>query len=73
MPMDFPDMNSLKQRASGRGFRQPEPSETEEHYRKALADYVRQIDPVESIEIATGKGWDKHEPAVILGHLLGGQ
>lgn len=59
MPMSFPDFNSLKQHAEMVGFRQPAHSETEESFRTALADFVENIDVVESQEIRNKVGWDK--------------
>lgn len=59
MPMDFPDMKSLIYRAKLRGFREPNPGETEESYRKALADDIEPIDYIESLEIRNKVGWDK--------------
>ena len=59
MPMDFPDINSLKSAAKVHGFRQPNENETENEYRQALADFVKPIDQIASMEIRAGKGWDK--------------
>lgn len=59
MPMDFPDMNSLKQAAEVHGFRQPNEGESEQEYRAALADHVEPRDFVESCEIRSSRGWDK--------------
>ena len=59
MPMNFPDMPSLKRAASIHKFRQPNKGEAEPDYRAALADYVTPIDFIESQEIRTSKGWDK--------------
>lgn len=59
MPMDFPDLNSLKRAAQVHRFRQPYEDETEVRYRTALADHVQGIDFVESCEIRNGVGWDK--------------
>ena len=59
MPMDFPDMKSLKNAAEVHRFRQPRKGETEADFRRALADHVRPIDFVESEEIRTDHGWDK--------------
>lgn len=68
MPMSFPDMDSLKNRAKQRGFREPHENETEESFRNALADFMLNVDRVESAEIRTGKGWDEqqHDPAAML-------
>lgn len=59
MPMDFPDMRSLKSCAKVHKFRQPQEDESENEYRAALADHVKPIDQIESMEIRTGRGWDK--------------
>jgi len=63
MPMDFPDMRSLIQAAEVHKFRvprmAPEPLETEEEYRAALADHVAPIDFIESQEIRHKVGWDQ--------------
>jgi len=59
MPMDFPDMDSLKRRASVHGFREPKQNESENEYRQELADFVKPIDQIESMEIRAGRGWDK--------------
>lgn len=68
MPMSFPDMESLKSRAQQRGFRQPNENETEAEFRNALADFMVNVDRVESAEIRTGKGWDEQQddPAALL-------
>jgi hypothetical protein len=58
MPMDFPDMQSLKDAAEVHKFRQPTKGETEADFRSALADHVKLRDFVESEEIRTGHGWD---------------
>lgn len=70
MPMDFPDMDSLKRRAAQRKFRQPHGGETEEQFRIAFADYLRPIDPVESAEVRSGMGWNKQDPFAMLVGLL---
>ncbi len=59
MPVDFPDMESLKRAAEGWKFRQPDEGETEESYRNALANFVAPRDIVESQEIRHKVGWDK--------------
>jgi hypothetical protein len=59
MPMDFPDMDSLKLPAKAHKFREPTEGETEINYRTALADHVEPMDMLESMEIRSGKGWDK--------------
>lgn len=59
MPMDFPDMNSLRRAAECHKFREPTDGEGEMEYRSALADHVKPIDLIESMEIRTGKGWNR--------------
>jgi hypothetical protein len=59
MPMSFPDMKSLERAAENWKFRPREIHETEAEYRSALADFVQANDLVESMEIRTGKEWDK--------------
>lgn len=59
MPMDFPDLDSLKQAARVHKFRDINDGETEEYYREELADHVAKIDMVESEEIRNKVGWDK--------------
>ena len=59
MPMDFPSMESLTRRATQRDFRQPHEGETEAQYREAFADFMKDIDLVESHEIRGGCGWDR--------------
>jgi len=62
MPMDFPDMNSLKECAECHKFRQPNKNEAEADYRKVLADHVQPRDFIESCEIRNKVGWDKFTP-----------
>jgi hypothetical protein len=59
MPMDFPDMRSLRDAAEVWKFRVPHEGESELQYRIALADFVAPKDLVESEEIRNGKGWDQ--------------
>ena len=59
MPMDFPDMASLKSAARVHKFRELLEGETEIQFRRALADHVSSIDFIESEEIRNGVGWDK--------------
>ena len=59
MPMSFPDMESLKRRSEQRGFRQPDENESESQFRKEFADFMENIDLVESMEIRTSRGWDE--------------
>lgn len=62
MPMDFPDLNSLKKAANIHGFRGINHDETESEYRVSLADHVETIDFLESQEIRAKVGWDKWSP-----------
>lgn len=63
MPMNFPDMDSLKRAAEVWKFRDPRDGETEAEFRDALADHVAPKDLIESQEIRTGKGWDRWSEA----------
>lgn len=74
MPMSFPDMRSLEYAASVHKFRKPNEGEEESHYREALANHVKDIDLVESMEIRTGKGWnafDEGDNTLMLLHAFG--
>ena len=62
MPMCFPNFQSLKDRALQRNFRQPNEGETEEQYRGEFARFMRNVDIIESLEIADGRGWDEQDP-----------
>lgn len=59
MPMSFPDMKSLIRAAEAHHFRGPNLDETEEEFRKALADHVEPIDLIESCEIRNKVGWNQ--------------
>lgn len=59
MPMNFPNMESLKQAAKVHKFREPEEGETEPQFRCALHQHVLPIDRVEAFEIAFKVGWDQ--------------
>lgn len=59
MPMDFPDMESLKRCAEAWNFRNRKQYEHEDDYRAALADFVEPKDFIESCEIRNKVGWDK--------------
>jgi len=59
MPMDFPDLDSLKAAARVHKFRELNPNESETEYRTVLADHVKSIDFIESEEIRNGVGWNK--------------
>lgn len=54
MPMCFPTFESLMRRAEQRNFRQPNPNEGEDEYRKAFANFMQNIDMVEAGEIRLG-------------------
>lgn len=56
--MDFPD-ESLTSTAELHKFREQRAGESIDDFREELADHVKPIDLVESMEIRTGKGWDK--------------
>jgi len=70
MPMDFPDFDSLKRCAKVHKFREPYLNESEEIYRTALADHVKNIDFIESCEIRNKVGWDQFTDAQNLFMLL---
>lgn len=72
MPMDFPDMKSLKMAARVHKFRPKLDEEAEEQYRVALANHVAPIDRIESDEIRFGVGWDKWNESQKLESLLRG-
>ena len=59
MPMDFPDLESLKFCARVHKFRKINDGESEHDYRESLADHVASIDLIESQEIRNKVGWDK--------------
>lgn len=59
MPMDFEGMEALRRAGEMWKFREPREGELEADYRVALADYVQPRDLIESMEIRTGKGWNK--------------
>jgi len=59
MPMDFPDLDSLKRAGSMWKFREINNNESEESYRSALADFVADKDFIESQEIRNKVGWNK--------------
>ena len=58
MPVNFPDLNSLKRRAEMWNFRMPNEGESIEEYRKVLHVHVKPKDLIESFEILFGIGWD---------------
>ncbi len=59
MPMDFPDLKSLKFTARIHDFRDIGNGESEDHYREVLADHVAPRDFIESQEIRNKVGWDQ--------------
>ncbi len=59
MPMDFPNLKSLKIAAGIHKFRPMLDREAEESYREALAGHVAPIDFIESEEIRNKTGWDQ--------------
>ena len=63
MPMNFPNLESLKREAEVHKFRPLNEGETEKDYRIALADHVALHDFIEGHEVRTGKGWDRWSPA----------
>lgn len=65
MPMDFPDMDSLKSCAKCHDFRPPFKNESEDDYRALLANHVEPRDYIESLEIRNKVGWDKFSHAQI--------
>jgi len=88
MPMDFPDHQSVvnqvcepedpvraeRMRSAGfQFFRRPNEGESEEEFRNAAADFVRDVrgDTVEAAEIRTGRGWDRQSPFETLRELPG--
>jgi len=54
MPMTFPTIESLVERAEQRGFRMPKENESTEEYRAAFAEFMKDIDMIESFEIKNG-------------------
>lgn len=65
MPMNFPDSDEyplgghLISAGQVHKFRPPNPAESQDQYREALADHVASIDLVESEEIRNKVGWDQ--------------
>lgn len=72
MPMSFPDFESLKRRAAQREFRQPHEDETEEQFREAFANFMFNVDRIESSEIRTGRGWNNQHPFELLNNSVEG-
>lgn len=69
MPMDFPNLDSLKKAAEVHKFREIRTDETENEYRNALANWVASIDFIESEEIRNSVGcnkWNKKQKKEIL-------
>ncbi len=58
MPMSFPTIESLRSAAELHKFREPLEGETVGEYRHHLANHAQYTDPIEAMEIRTGKGWD---------------
>jgi hypothetical protein len=58
----------------GKYFRAPAPGESDDAYRAAAADWMRDVvgDAVEASEIRSGRGWDKQSPVEVLSELPGG-
>lgn len=65
MPMNFPDSESFPENGSlinaadVHHFRHPSEGESQDDFRRALADHVASIDFVESEEIRNKVGWDQ--------------
>ena len=59
MPMDFPDLKSLKRAAKMWKFREIKDGESEDDFRNGLADFVADKDFIESEEIRNKVGWDR--------------
>lgn len=70
MPMDFPDMASLKRAAEVWKFRQPNENEQEDDYRRELADFVAPHDLVESEEIRNKVGWNRFSESQNMGMIF---
>lgn len=66
MPMSFETESSVINRAKQRGFRDIKEGESIEEFRSHFADYMLDIDQVESSEIRTGRGWDQQDPLSVL-------
>ncbi len=54
MSMSFPNIESLVARAEQRGFRMPKENESTEQYRSAFAEFMKDVDLIESFEIKNG-------------------
>jgi len=59
MPMNFPDLDSLKKAAKVHEFRDLQLGESEQEYRNALVNHVRSLDKIESYEIKFKVRWDQ--------------
>jgi hypothetical protein len=70
MPVDFPDLDSLKEAAKIHKFRSINENETEDDYRNVLADHVSDVDFIESQEIRNKIGWDQWDSGQELDSLL---
>ena len=71
MPMDFPNLDSLRDVAKMISFREIEEGEDEEHFRNALANNIEPRDPVMAGEIRFKVGWDKWTLEQKKEHLFG--
>jgi len=59
MPRDFESATEVRGAAKRWKFRDQRENESDAEFREALADHVKDKDLVESMEIRTGKGWDR--------------
>lgn len=61
MPMDFPDLNTLRRFYDAPGAVPYRAGESEADYRERCARHAETVygDPVEAMEIRSGKGWDR--------------
>lgn len=75
MSMSFPTLESLCNRAKMRGFRQPLENEDHSEYRTAFADFMQDVDGLESAEIRLGDipvdFVREHDPASLLFMMIG--
>uniref|UniRef100_A0AB39CDP0 Uncharacterized protein n=1 Tax=Pseudomonas phage HRDY3 TaxID=3236930 RepID=A0AB39CDP0_9VIRU len=59
MPRDFESPSEVRGAAKRWKFRAQREDESDVEFRAALADHVKGKDLIESMEIRTGKGWDR--------------
>lgn len=61
MPMDFPDLKSLRNSYDDPKRVPYKAGESEDAYRERCAVYMETVwnDPVEAQEVRSGKGWDR--------------